>query len=92
MTEDWGVEAIQREHLDSWRGRKLWAIVDMPDGSYAVYHQDAQNVAPQSNYPTLRQAAARLLQLLGTGAVAPQTWPESVCIGHVEISKDEGTT
>lgn len=72
--------------------RRLWIIEE--HGSEFTVHQwsgdDAQygpGVGPPSDYPTLRKAAARLLQLLGVGAVAPQTWPEDICVGVVDIDR-----
>jgi hypothetical protein len=68
--------------------RQLWFIVER-DGQFEVRHWMGQSyingegVGPPTTYPTLRKAASRLLQLLGTGAVAPQTWPEEICIGSV---------
>lgn len=82
---DWDVPTIQRKHFESWVGRKVLAIIEMPNGEFQVYSQDGDGVAPPSEYSTMRKAVARLLQLAHTGAVAPQTWPESVCIGHVEM-------
>lgn len=77
---------MQRGHFESWVGRTVWAIIEMPDGNFQVYNQQADGVGPPTEYPTRRKAVARLLQLLGTGAVAPQTWPEEICVGFVEIS------
>ena len=88
MNDKWDVPTIQRAHFESWVGRKVLAIIEMPSGEFEVYNQTADGVAPPSDYPSMRKAVARLLQLAGTGAVAPQTWPESVCIGHVALRDD----
>lgn len=77
------IETIQRENVTAFIGRKVWAVVELPNGNFGVYQQTFGSVFPMTDYPTLRKATARLLQLLGTGPVAPQTWPESICIGHV---------
>ncbi len=70
--------------------RRVWIIEER--GAEFVIHawsgptdQHGAGVAPPSSYPTLRKAAARLMQLLAVGPVAPQTWPEEVCIGSVNI-------
>jgi hypothetical protein len=81
---NWDVPTIQREHFACWIGRKLWAIVEMPNGNFQVYEQSEDGVAPQSEYPTKRKAVARFMQLMRVGPVAPQTWPEEICIGRVE--------
>jgi len=79
------LDDMQREHFASWVGREVWAIIETSDGQFQVYHQTADGVAPPSEYPTKRKAVARLLQLIRTGPVAPQTWPERACIGSVEL-------
>lgn len=68
--------------------RQLWMIEEC--GASFIVHQwtgeewiNGEGVAPSSEYPTLRKAAARLLQLLHIGPVAPQTWPEEACLGEV---------
>ncbi len=69
----WIIEERGAEFIvHKWRG---------PESSFGP------SVGPQSSYPTLRKAAARLLQILSTGPVAPQTWPEEACIG--EITTDD---
>jgi len=83
------VEEIKRETFDVFKGsRRVWMIEER--GAEFIVHswsgvgwQNGDGVGPPSTYPTLRKAAARLLQLLGTGPVAPQTWPEEVCIGEI---------
>ena len=89
MTPDEKIAEIKQETFDVFRGsRRVWIIEER--GSEFIVHNwlgpDAQygaGVGPPHSYPTLRKAAARLLQILGTGPVAPQTWPESVCVGEV---------
>lgn len=77
------IAEIRDEHTRRFGDRKLWIIVDMPDG-FEVHEWDGDGVAPPTKYPKARQAAARLLQLMGTGPVAPQTWPERVEITLVD--------
>ncbi len=84
----WDIPTMQRRHFASWVQRKLWAIVEMPNGMFQCYCQTHDGVGPPTEYPTLRKAASRFLQLLGTGVVAPQTWPEDICIGHVQTTPD----
>lgn len=73
--------------------RNVWMIEETGEG-FTVRHWSAEGessedgVAPSSDYPDKRKAAARLLQLLKTGPVAPQTWPEEVCVGTVTYAKD----
>lgn len=75
--------------------RRVWIIEENPLGDFTVHSwsgpegKHGAGVAPAAAYPTLRKAAARLLQLLETGPVAPQTWPEDVCIGTVTIESGE---
>jgi hypothetical protein len=87
--DPWHIPTMQRKHFEGWVQRRLWAIIDMPNGQFRVYEQTHDGVGPPTEYPSLRKAAARLLQLLGVGAVAPQTWPESICIGHVKTKSDD---
>lgn len=74
---------FQKHVLVSLAGRPMVAVVEREDGTFDVYQQNAGGVAPTSSYPNKRLAASRLLQLLGIGPVAPQTHPETACIGIV---------
>lgn len=67
----------------SLRDRTCVAI-SQKDGKFYVHKWDKDNVAPVSEYPSAREAAARILQLLHIGPVAPQTWPEMACIGDTD--------
>jgi hypothetical protein len=49
---------------------------------WSVALEDGELIYPTIDYPTKRLAIARILQLLDLGPVAPQTHPESVCIGE----------
>lgn len=96
MTPDDEIIAkIKRDTFDLFKdSRRIWImeergsefIVHMWSGSGA---KNGAGVSPCSCYPTLRKAAARLMQLFATGPVAPQTWPESVCIGEISQSPQE---
>ena len=72
------IREIRSEYHTAWLNRKVWAISENDDGTFTVHQHDTEGVAPPTTYPTLRKAAARLLQLLKTGPVPPQTWPERV--------------
>lgn len=56
---------------------------DGPDGEFGP------GVGPPTSYPTLRKAAARLLQILHVGPVAPQMHPEEACIGSITTAADQ---
>ena len=43
-------------------------------------------VAPPTVKPSKREVAARLLQLLNIGPVAPQDYAEEVCVGKFEYN------
>lgn len=91
MTPEDEIAKIKQEAFETFRGsRQVWIIEER--GAEFIVHKWSgddwmygSGVGPPSNYPTLRKAAARMLQLLGVGAVAPQTWPEEVCIGSVTL-------
>lgn len=89
------IDDIKRETFDTFKtSRNVWIVEER--GSEFIVHSwsgnDAKHgpgVGPPNGYPTLRKAGARLLQLLGVGAVAPQTWPEEVCVGEAHLRKEE---
>lgn len=78
------MHAIQSENLAAMVGKPLIAIVE--DGGEWVVNQHAEDGStfPPCRYQSKRAAAARMLQLLGIGPVAPQTHPERACIGTIE--------
>lgn len=94
MTPDETIAAIKKEVFDVLKhSRRVWIIEER--GSEFIVHRwsgsewkNGAGVGPPSAYPTLRKAAARLLQLLGVGAVAPQTWPEQCCIGSIALDAE----
>ena len=77
------VREIQDEYHERHRLLPRWTIVQEAHDSYSIHAHTADGVAPPSTYPNRRLAAARLLQLLGIGPVAPQSHPEDVCVGTI---------
>ncbi len=94
MTPEERIAEIKQATFISLKGsRQVWMIEE--SGAEFIVHRwtgqgwkHGAGVAPPSSYPTLRKAASRLLQLLETGPVAPQTYPESVCVGSVTLRGD----
>lgn len=66
------------------RDKRVIAIVET-DGKFVVEQWSDDSVWPTHDYPTKQKAAARVLQLLGIGPVAPQTWPEETCLGSITL-------
>lgn len=85
MTFEEEIAAIKRDHFDTFSTSKNVWIVEERGADFIVHQWSPGGVAPTSTYPTLRKAASRLLQLFHIGPVAPQTWPEEVCIGSVTL-------
>lgn len=85
---------IKREWRQQWlTATNLWVIHETADGRFQVEHHSSDGpgssngVSPPTSYNTKRQAAARLLQLLACGPVAPQSWPEAICIGSTTTER-----
>ncbi len=76
------ITEIARQNREGWAGKKIWVIVEDEDG-FTVHQHSPDGVAPTSTYPSAGKAMSRLLQLLHIGPVAPQTHPETACIGEV---------
>lgn len=95
MTPEEGISKIKYDTFEMFRDSSRVWIIEERGAEFIVHdwmgpqYRNGAGVAPAHGYPTLRKAAARLLQLLGTGPVAPQTWPEQVCIGSVRIGDEE---
>ncbi len=95
MTPEETIAEIKREHFDRFKNsRQVWFIEEHgADFTVHTWHggdwQHGAGVGPATSYPTLRKAAARFLQMLGTGPVAPQTWPEDICVGSVTTREAE---
>jgi hypothetical protein len=79
------IEEIRWQNFKRIAGaRETIFIVDI-DGHFEVHDHTRDGIAPPSVHLTKRAAASRVLQLLAIGPVAPQTWPEDVCIGSVGV-------
>lgn len=95
MTPDQEIDRIKLDTFGQFKNaRRVWLIEER--GADFIVHtwngtesEYGAGVGPTNSYPTLRKAAARLLQLLHCGPVAPQTWPEEVCIGSVDVDQQE---
>ena len=84
---DSDIVSIQDTWLSENRTNERWIIVER-NGQFEVHNHTVDGVAPTTIYPTKRLAAARLLQLLGIGPVAPQDHPEE--IGITIVTLEEG--
>lgn len=87
MTEDElyaDISNMQDEWNKSWRDKRRWIIVEEEDGTYSIHEHMKDGVAPPITKPDARLVAARLLQCLGCGPVAPQCHPEEICVGHID--------
>ncbi len=87
MIED--MDAMQAHWNAGWRHKRRWIIVEEGDGTYSIHEHSTDGVAPPTIKTNKREVAARLLQLLGIGPVAPQDYPESICIGEVTYKPAE---
>ncbi len=83
------ISGIQADWNARWRNKRRWIIVEEGDGSYSIHEHSKNGVAPPTAKPGKREVAARLLQLLGIGPVAPQDYPEEVCVGVIERESAE---
>lgn len=84
----WDINEIKSEHYESNRDKPIVAIVQ-EGNEFGVYQQTKDSVSAYIKYPNARLAAARVLQLLGLGPVAPQDHPEEICIGHIDYKAAE---
>jgi len=91
MNSDEEIAQFKRNTFDALKdSRQVW-IIEERGADFIVHtwngpdYVHGEGIGPPSSYPTLRKAAARLLQLLHVGPVAPQTWPEEVCVGSVTM-------
>jgi hypothetical protein len=66
-----------------WRHKHRWTIVDEGDGTFSVHEHTSDSICPPITKPNKRDAAARLLQCMGLGPVAPQDYPEEICVGEI---------
>lgn len=95
MTFEQEVSKIKSDTFESLKdSRRVW-IVEERGADFIIHawigpdYTHGPGVGPTSSYPTLRKAAARLMQLFAIGPVAPQTWPEEACIGTITQSPQE---
>ena len=89
MNVDEEIEAIRWENLKRiTKARRTIMVVEI-DGKFEVHDHSPTGIAPCSEYESKQKAAARVLQLLHIGPVAPQTWPEIACIGNVTTGEAE---
>lgn len=66
----------------AWMAHKSFIAVVQDGGEWIVVQSFGEGgCPPRVGYPTARAAAARVLQLMHVGPVAPQTWPETAQIG-----------
>lgn len=82
--EMWDINEIKSEHYESNREKTIVAIVQEDDGVFGIFYQTQKSVSPYIKYANARLAAARALQLLGLGPVAPQDHPEEIVIGKID--------
>jgi hypothetical protein len=95
MTSEEIIAGIKQDTFGIFKNStRVWIIEER--GAEFVVHswsgpdwKNGAGVGPPHEYPTLRKAAARLLQILGVGAVAPQTWPEETCIGTITMADEQ---
>lgn len=78
-TLDPEIEQMADAHWEIGRGLHRYLIIEFADG-WALREFTHDSVMPPVLYPTKRRLIARLMQLMGTGPVAPQTWPEEHCV------------
>lgn len=83
------MDKMQAEWNAMWRHKKRWIIVEEGDGTYSVHEHMTDGVAPPVTKPNKRDAAARLLQCMQLGPVAPQDYPESICVGEIGYAPAE---
>lgn len=89
MSRDPEIDAMKDGYYARWRDREVLVIERIPDAGWVVHWHTESSIAPPTEYGTKREAVARVMQLMQTGVVAPQTWPESVCVGEVFTDGDE---
>lgn len=78
------ISEMQATWNKSWRDKKRWIIVEEGDGTYSIHEHMIDGVSPPITKPNKRDVAARFLQCLGVGPVAPQHHPEKICCGVIK--------
>jgi hypothetical protein len=64
-----------------------YTITENADG-FVLAEERGESVYPHTQKATAREVVARLMQLMEIGPVAPQTYPERVCIGFTETEAE----
>ncbi len=65
---------------------RKYTITETSNG-FVLNEQVGESVCPQTHKKTAREVIARLMQIMKVGPVAPQAFPEEVCIGRVETTE-----
>lgn len=78
------ITAMQADWQISWRDKERIIIVMESDGTFTIHQHTKDSVYCPTQKKTAREVASRLLQLLNVGPVAPQDWPEEICVGQLD--------
>lgn len=78
------ITQMQAEWQAGWRDKERIIIVMELDGTYIIHQHTKDSVYCPTEKKTAREVASRLLQLLNVGPVAPQDWPEEICVGEID--------
>ena len=78
------VSELQDEYNAHARDNRRWLIMEEPDGRYSIVDMSKDGIGPKIIKSDKRGVAARLLQLLDLGPVAPQDYPEEICVSDIE--------
>jgi len=81
-TLDAEIEAMADKHWELGRGKPRWLIIDMGD-HFTLREMSQDSVMPPCDKQTKREIAARLLQVMEIGPVAPQNFPEEIGINMI---------
>lgn len=85
MTPEQEIEEIKNATFKKFKNAKQTWILEDYGAGFILHTWTPDGVAPPTSYASKREIASRLLQLLQIGPVAPQTWPEEVCISSVNM-------
>jgi hypothetical protein len=81
-TLDQEIEAMADGHWELGRGKHRFLIIDMGD-HWTLREMTNDSVMPPCDKGTKREIASRLLQVMEIGPVAPQSFPEEICINMI---------
>ena len=76
------IEAMADHHWELGRGKHRYLLIDLGD-HWTLREMTRDSVMPPCDKNTPREIAGRLLQLLQTGPVAPQSFPEEICVSEI---------